>query len=212
MNVQAFVCNAFGENTYIVFDDTGEAVIIDPGFSNAHELKVAEDFVAKEKLSVKRVLNTHLHLDHCMGNGLAKKIWDVDAYAGEKDLFLLQGAVSQARMFGLNFNENLPLPVKFLREGDVVKVGSLNFDVYEVPGHSAGSLAFFERNEKALFAGDVLFLGSYGRTDLPGGDFLTLKKSITEKLFRLPKDTTVFCGHGPCTTIAEESESNDILF
>lgn len=212
MNVQVFVCNPFGENTYVVFDETKDAVIIDPGFCNEHELLKAKTFIAKEGLVVKQILNTHLHLDHCMGNGMAKREWGGDAAACEKDLFLLRGASEQARMFGLGFAEILPEPGKFLVEGDVVKIGNMLFDVLEVPGHSAGSLAFYERNDEALFVGDVLFRGSYGRTDLPGGDFDTLKHSIVDKLFKLPDEVTVFCGHGPSTVIGEEKGCNDILF
>lgn len=207
MNIQVFVCNPFGENTYVVFDETRSAVIIDPGFYDEQELQLAKDFVAEQNLKVCRILNTHLHLDHCIGNGLAVRAWNVPVGVGEPDLPLLQGASMQAAMFGLRLDEELPLPTEFLREGDVVKVGNMEISVLEVPGHSAGSLAFYEKSAGAVFAGDVLFQGSYGRTDLPGGSFGKLMHSIKEKLFALPGNTTVLCGHGPATTIGQEREN-----
>lgn len=211
MNVRHFVCNPFGENTYLAFDETREAVVIDPGFYDEREFLVFKSFLERERLSLKKVLNTHLHLDHCIGNGFVKREWNLDACAHEADLFLLQNAGSQARMFGLEISEELPTSIYPLQEGEALKVGNMDFEVLEVPGHSAGGLAFYEKKAGAIFAGDVLFRGSYGRYDLPGGDFTALKHSIVEKLFKLPENTVVFSGHGLSTTIGNEKIGNDIL-
>lgn len=211
MNVKHFVCNPFGENTYIAYDETREAVVIDPGFYDEREFSVFKLFLEREQLSLKKVLNTHLHLDHCIGNGFVKREWNLDACAHEADLFLLQNASAQAQMFGLEISEALPTDIRFLQEGEALKVGNMDFEVLEVPGHSAGGLAFYEKRAGVVFAGDVLFCGSYGRYDLPGGNFTTLKHSIVQKLFKLPENTVVFCGHGQSTSIGNEKIGNDIL-
>jgi glyoxylase-like metal-dependent hydrolase (beta-lactamase superfamily II) len=205
MKIQGFICNPFQENAYLVYDEAnGDAVMIDPGFYDEAEFLKADRFVKENGLTVRRVLNTHLHLDHCMGNGWVLRKWNLEAEASEKDLFLIQQADYQAQMFGLALNETLPLPKTFLQEGDLISVGNIQLKVIEVPGHSRGGLAFYEERESVLFVGDTLFRGSYGRTDLPGGDTEQLFDSIRKKLLILPGDTLVLSGHGPVTTIGNE--------
>ena len=205
MPARTFPCNPFEENVYIAFDEVSkEAIVIDPGFYNEEEFLKADSFLKQNGLVVRRVLNTHLHLDHCIGNGWALRKWNIGAEASEKDLFLIRNAAIQAQMFGLELNEALPDPCKFLKSGDSISVGSLQFLVLEVPGHSPGGLAFYSPKERVVFAGDTLFRGSYGRTDLPGGNTDQLFNSIRTKLLTLPDDTVVLCGHGPATTIGEE--------
>ena len=204
MNVQKFVCNPFEENTYIVYDDTLEAIIIDPGFYNENELKLLKKFLRKTHLKIKRIVNTHLHLDHCIGNGFIKREFGLDAEVGKEDLFLIPILQQQAEMFCLDIYEPIPEPSLFLKEGDVLNVGNMQFKVLSVPGHSPGSLAFYEEKENVLFSGDVLFYGSRGRTDLMKGNETVLLSSIKEKLLTLPEQTTVYPGHGSSTTIAAE--------
>ncbi len=204
MNLVKFVCNPFEENTYLIWDDCGNALLVDPGFYDEGELLRAERAVCEKNLRLQGILNTHLHLDHCIGNGLAHDRWKISARASEKDLFLLQNAAGQAKMFGLDFDGALPEPQSFLKDGDTVDCGKIHLDVMEVPGHSPGSLAFYSREESLVFVGDVLFRGSYGRTDLPGGSERELMRSICERLLPLPAETKVLCGHGPMTTIGAE--------
>ena len=205
MKIQGFVCNPFQENAYLVYDEAnGEALLIDPGFYNEDEFLKADCFVKKNGLTVRRVLNTHLHLDHCMGNGWVLRKWNLEAEASENDLFLIQHADHQAQMFSLALEETLPLPKSFLKEGDLILVGNIQLKVIEVPGHSRGGLAFYEERENILFVGDTLFRGSHGRTDLPGGDTEQLFDSMRQNLLVLPDDTLVLCGHGPATTIGDE--------
>lgn len=207
MQIQVFPCNPFQENTYIVYDEISkDAVVIDAGFYNAEEFHRADEFVQKNSLHILRVLSTHLHLDHCIGNGFALRGWNVSDFASKKDLFLIEQASSQAKMFGLELSETLPSPQGFLSEGDEIVVGNFTLKVIEVPGHSAGGLAFYAEKENVLFAGDTLFRNSYGRTDLPGGNFDTLMQSL-KKLFTLPAETFVLCGHGPATKIGIEKEN-----
>lgn len=203
MNIQKFVCNPFQENTYFVWDDAGNALLIDPGFYDEAEFSRAARAASERNLQVRAILNTHLHLDHCIGNGFACGHWKMAAQASEKDLFLIRNAARQAAMFGLDLEGPLPDPEKFLKEGDEIVCGKIRLEVFEVPGHSPGSLAFYFRDEGCVFAGDVLFRGSYGRTDLPGGDEATLMRSI-QKLLALPADTAILCGHGPMTTVGQE--------
>jgi len=178
--------------------------VIDPGFYNETEFLKADSFLKQNEITVQRVLNTHLHLDHCIGNGWALRKWNVAAEASEKDLFLIRNATVQAEMFGLELNEALPEPENFLKEDDVISVGNMELRVLEVPGHSPGGLAFYSAAESVVFAGDTLFCGSYGRTDLPGGNTKQLFESIRTKLLSLPDDTIVLSGHGSATTIRNE--------
>lgn len=205
MKVQKFVCNPFRENAYAVFDEASRAaVLIDPGFYDEEEFLRCRRFLDENALRVERVLNTHLHLDHCIGNAFVKNFLNVDAEAGFADLFLAENAQRQAEMFGLEIAEPVPVPQKFLKEGDEVRVGEVCLRVLEVPGHSPGSLAFYSA-DGAIFSGDVIFQGGdYGRTDLPGGDETALFRSIREKILALPAETRIFCGHGPDSTVKAE--------
>lgn len=204
MHIKVFVCNPFQENTYLVWDDEKNAQLIDPGFYDALEFSRAEKWIRENGLIVRRALNTHLHLDHCIGNGFVKETFGVDVEAGTADLFLVQNAERQAQMFGLEIPMRIPSTERFLKDGDIVACGEIRLNVLEVPGHSPGGLAFYDAENALLFAGDTLFRNSYGRTDLPGGDEESLFRSVREKLFRLPENTRVFPGHGPTTTIADE--------
>lgn len=205
MKIQALVCNPFQENTFIVYDDTKEALLIDPGFYNERELRQAERFVEAEGLTIKKVVNTHLHIDHCCGNGLAEAAWGVKPEACELDLYLFDTLGEQAKMFGLEIPQIAPTaPAPTLKPGSVIKIGKMNFEVLLVPGHSTGSIAFYEKAEKAIFAGDVLFRCGVGRTDLAGGSDEILRHTLLDVIFKLPPETRVFCGHGPATTIGYE--------
>lgn len=205
MEIERYVCNPFRENAYLICDEpTKKAVLVDPGFYTEAEFFKLSSFVRENGYSVSRILNTHLHLDHCIGNGFAEEAFGIGAECGLGDLPLAEHIEDQARMFGLEIPCKIPVPKKFLKENDEIHVGNIHLKVLEGPGHSPGSLAFYS-SDGFVFSGDVVFTGGgYGRTDLPGGDEEILMNSIHRKLFRLPGETRIFCGHGPDTIVARE--------
>lgn len=212
MRIYKLTYNPFQENTYILANTDNTCVIIDPGcyFPQEHEHFLG--FIESENLKPIALLNTHAHIDHIMGNHLVLKHFDIDYYLHKEDLFLLEGAGQSASLYGLNQFIPSPAPTKWLEDGQQLIFGEIELKVLFGPGHAPGHVAFYNEKEKVLINGDILFQGSYGRVDLPGGDFATLKKSITEVLFLLPDDTVVYTGHGPETTIGAEKKSNPILF
>lgn len=209
MNIKKFEFNMFPVNTYVLWDsETKEAVLIDPGCFFPQERETLKAFIADNGLKLKRLLNTHLHLDHILGNPFILEEYGLKAEANQEDEFWLVGAKQQARMFGFELQEEPVGLGSHLKEGDQVKFGTITLDILKVPGHSPGSLVFYNRESGDAFAGDVLFLESVGRADLQGGNFKELKAQIIEKLFTLPDETTVHPGHGPSTTIGHEKMYN----
>jgi glyoxylase-like metal-dependent hydrolase (beta-lactamase superfamily II) len=198
------------ENTYVAYDDTKECVIIDPGCVTDAEQLTLSQFISDNQLTVKHLINTHLHLDHAFGNLFVEKTYGVEAQAHKADEFLLQQISSQAEAFGMRYNEKPELK-RFLVESDTISFGHTTLTSIHVPGHSPGSLCFYDAASATLFAGDVLFQGSIGRTDLPQGNYEQLIEGISKKLFILPDETTVYCGHGTTTTIGYEKVYNPYL-
>ncbi len=212
MVIKKFPVNPFPVNTYILHDeDTKECAIIDPGCYWGEEFDQIDSYIERNDLKVKYVLLTHLHLDHALAVPYFAKKYNVDFCANSKDAFLLQNAPAQAAQYGLQL-QYMPIAItKELNEGDVVKLGDKELNIFEVPGHTPGSVAFYSKDLNAAIVGDVLFLGSIGRTDLPGGDYATLIDSIKTKLFTLPDDTLVYSGHGPETNIKYEKNNNPFV-
>jgi len=208
--LKSFCFNAFQENTYVVYDDEKTAFIIDPGNSEPHEDKIIKDFISEKKLQLKRLLLTHGHIDHILGNAFIYEEYGLTAEVHQADLFFLERLPQTAAMYGVEARE-FPMPKTFLKENGVVELGKYKFDCIFTPGHSPGSLCFFNRETKLLIGGDVLFFDSIGRTDLPLGDHATLINSIKEKLFPLGDDVKVYPGHGPSTTIGHERQNNPFL-
>ena len=209
LNVKIFVFNPFMENTLVVYDDhTREAAIVDWGCLYDTERNELKKFIADNNLSVKYLLNTHLHLDHQFGNAWAAAEYGVLPLAHRNDEKLIDNLPSQAMLFGIPDSVDAQPLGGYIAEGDEIKIGGSNLKAIFVPGHSAGSLCFYSASDGILIAGDVLFAGSIGRTDLPGGDFDLLTNGIREKLFTLPLDTKVYPGHGPTTSIDREIHSN----
>lgn len=206
LKVQSFTFNPFEENTYVL-SNGNEAVIIDPGNSNKHESSVLDQYIASEDLKVKYLLNTHCHIDHVLGNYHVKEKYKVPFFIHENDLPVLRSVKVYAPNYGFPSYAEC-LPDSFLKENDEVEVGETRARVLFVPGHAPGHIAFYFESVKKIFSGDVLFLSSIGRTDLPGGDFDTLIESIHQKLFTLPDDVVVYPGHGPTTTIGREKVTN----
>lgn len=212
MKIVKFTFNPIQENTYLAIDDKKNVVIIDPGCYFEEERQLLRDYISKNNLTVRALLNTHGHLDHIMGNAFIKREYDVDLYLHEKDVITLQMGERSAQMYGLNQFESSPMPDVFIKEGETLTFGDISFEVLFCPGHAPGHVVFYSPKDELVINGDVLFKGSYGRVDLPGGDFNTLKESITKKMFTLPDNTLVYTGHGPETTIGEEKKSNPILW
>ena len=207
MKIKQFVFNAFSENTYVLYDDTKACVIVDPGCYENHEKKVLSEFIEDNKLEVKALINTHCHIDHVLGNYYIKNEYGVDLYIHEEDVATLKSNEVVSQFYGFGAYEPCEAD-KYLREGDIVRFGDSELRVIFVPGHAPGHIALVNEKEKICIGGDVLFLQSIGRTDLPGGDHETLLRSIKSKMFVLEDDMKVFCGHGPGTTIGYEKKYN----
>ena len=211
MHIKSFQFNPFQENTYVLSDDTGEAVIIDCGCLSSNDDERLTLYLTTEKLQVKHVLNTHLHLDHSFGNYMVAHTLGVLPEAHRADEFLIGQLIAQSQAFGIQgVVREQPLG-GYLQEGDVVSFGRTQLEVLHVPGHSPGSICFYCRAENVIFVGDVLFAGSIGRTDLPKGNYAELIAGIQRKLMVLPDETIVYSGHGPATTIGNERVNNPYL-
>lgn len=211
IKLHKFIFNPFQENTYVVWDDeTSETIIIDPGCSTKNEEIELENLIEKNNLNVKYLLNTHCHIDHVLGNKFIKDKYNIDYYAPELDLPLLENVTEQAKMFGLNIPPS-PLPDKFITEDLILNIGSTLMSFIFTPGHTPGEYCVLFDKENICISGDVLFLEGIGRTDLWGGDYDTLLSSIRQKLFILDDEVTVLPGHGDKTTIANEKNNNPFL-
>lgn len=208
MKIKRFEFNMLPVNCYLAYDNTKEAVIIDPGCLYTEEKEFLRDYIASKGLTVKHQLCTHLHLDHVFGCKFIKETYGLGIEANPADEYWLEQAPHQARAFGLTYPE-IKEPIETpLFDGDIITFGNLQLEAICVPGHSPGSLAFYCREKLVLFSGDVLFQGSIGRADLQGGNFEELKENICNRLFTLPDDVAVYPGHGPSTTIGYEKRNN----
>lgn len=204
------VFNSFMENTWVLYDETRECVIIDPGCSHEAEEVDLLRFIEEKRLTPVGMYNTHLHIDHFFGNDYVMKTWHLSMRIHPEGIHFLNTAVGFASVFGYDL-KGVPTPEGELHEGDVIRFGNSVLEVIETPGHAAGSFCFINRAEHFVLTGDVLFQGSIGRTDLPSGDFDQLMDSIKNKLFQLEDDYRVLPGHGPETTIGEEKQSNPFV-
>jgi hydroxyacylglutathione hydrolase len=210
LKIESFTFNPFSENTYVLYDDTKECVVIDPGCSNKTEQQELQAFLKTNELKVVRLLNTHCHIDHVLGNKFVADTYGVPLEIHEDDLPVLRSVPTYSAAYGFPQYQEV-LPEKFLKEGEDVAFGNTKLEVLFTPGHAPGHVVFYHPESQNLIGGDVLFQRSIGRTDLPGGDYDTLIQSIRTKLFTLPEEVTVHPGHGPSTTIGEEKASNPFL-
>ena len=207
ITVRSFVFNPFSENTYVVFDETNEALIVDPGCYDPQEQKTLNDFIISSGLTVKLLLNTHCHIDHVLGNDFVKTTYQVPLLIPPLEENLLRAVKAYAPNYGFaRYRE--ASPDQWLNEGDEVTWGNSLLKVLALPGHSPGHIGLYSQAQQFVLSGDVLFQGSIGRTDLPGGDHDTLIKSIHKKLFVLPDEVVVYAGHGGDTTLGEEKRTN----
>jgi len=210
MNVAAFVFTGWSENTYVLYDDSKECIIVDPGCNDEGERQALVDFIESNELTPVKLVNTHCHIDHVFGNKFVSEKYKLPLEAHKGEQIVLDNMVQVAAMYGASYEPGPDISV-FLEEGEYLEFGSTKLEIYLTPGHSPASLSFFHRESKQLIAGDVLFKGSIGRTDLPGGNYDTLIASIKDKLFPLGDEVIVYNGHGPSTTIGEEKRSNPFL-
>ena len=210
MEIHTFVFNPVQENTYIIWDETGECAIIDAGCFNQREFEKLDSFITANKLRPVKLVNTHCHFDHIFGVEKCRTAYKLQWEAHSGDNFLIESAPSKGAMFGIPV-QPVALPEVILNEGDKVCFGKSVLKIIHVPGHSPGSICLYEEKSKILITGDVLFNGSIGRTDLDGGDYGTLITGIKSKLLVLPDNVTVYPGHGPATTIGDEKVKNPFL-
>ncbi|GAA4322261.1 MBL fold metallo-hydrolase [Flaviaesturariibacter amylovorans] len=210
LTVQTFTFNPVQENTYLVYNEEGACCIIDPGCYFASEEKVLSDFITTSGLKPVLLLNTHCHLDHIFGNRFVQRTWGLELHLHRLEEPVLELGPASGQLWQLPF-ENYDGPRHFLDEGDAVRIGSDELHVLFTPGHSPGSITFYQPVQRFAIAGDVLFNGSVGRTDLPGGSFQLLEESIRTKLYTLPEDVIVYPGHGGSTTIGDERRDNPFV-
>jgi glyoxylase-like metal-dependent hydrolase (beta-lactamase superfamily II) len=207
MKIQRFEFNPFQENTYILFDDTKECVIIDPGCYDTDEREQLTSFIRDNKLVVKALWNTHCHIDHVLGNAFVKRTYNTKLWIHPLDEPVLRAVSSYSSNYGFHQYEETSID-EYFKEGQQVSFGEQTLEVFFLPGHAPGHVGFYHKGGKVIIAGDVLFYNSIGRTDLPGGNYDTLIQSIQQKLFLLPDDVTVYPGHGPETSIGYEKKTN----
>jgi len=210
IEIKTFVFNPFMENTFILNDETLDCVIIDPGCADSKEENQLNDYVENNGLNVKLLLNTHCHIDHVLGNYFVKSKYDVPFVCNEIEIPLLKAVKDYAPHYGFNGYKEV-LPDRTIQEGERVEFGNSKLEVLFVPGHSPGHVAFYNPEQKFCVSGDVLFNGSIGRTDLPGGDYNTLIRAIHDKLFPLGDEVVIYNGHGPKTDIKSEKRSNPFV-
>lgn len=206
MTVKPFVVSPFAENCYVCHD-AGEAVLIDPGTATESERRTVLDYITRNDLRVRHLLLTHAHIDHIFGCAFFAREFGMKWKLHEADLPLLDNAELQARMFGVEL-ERPAAPETSLEEGGTVRFGRATWEILHTPGHSPGSVSFYDEANGFVIGGDVLFQGSIGRTDLWGGSMPALMGSIRTKLLPLPDETVVYAGHGPSTTIGQERRTN----
>lgn len=208
--IECFTCNPYQENTYLLYDDSAECAIIDPGMYTGDEQNQVLKFIAENKLKPVLLLNTHCHIDHVLGNKFIYDTYGLLPQFHKGEEIVLNAVVSYAPQMGIRY-EVSPLPEEYLAESGVISFGETELELIFSPGHSPAHLCFYNKADRFLIGGDVLFYQSIGRTDLPGGDHDLLLKNIREKLFILPDDCRVFPGHGPATTIGFEKQFNPFL-
>lgn len=210
LHIHRFVFNPFQENTYILYNEAGKGIIVDPGFSNETERDAFTRFIDEKKLEPVYLLNTHCHIDHILGNQFVYDTWKLPLHIHEGEQVVLQSGPKVAEMYGFSL-EAYTGPLVFLDARDTISLDSDKITLFFTPGHSPASLSFYHQESGILISGDTLFSGSIGRTDLPGGDFATLEHSIRTQLYTLPDDTKVYSGHGPGTSIGYEKKNNPFI-
>lgn len=211
IKVHFFVFSPFSENTYILSDETSECIIIDPGCYTEVERKKLTQYIEESKLNPTRLINTHCHIDHVFGNRFVAEKYDLELEIHQAEIPVLNSLSTVAQMYGIPDVQQSPDPAHFIEEGSVIEFGNSQLSVLFTPGHSPGSISFYCKEQQFIISGDVLFEGSIGRTDLPGGDQETLMNSILQQLMPLPDEVIVYSGHGNPTQIGVERKNNPFI-
>lgn len=206
-SIQSFTFNPFQENTYIISNENNECIIIDPGCSKVAENEIILNYISQNALKPIHLINTHCHIDHILGNQFIAKTYDLKLTAHQFEIPILAGGEYVSKMYGIPYIMSPEIEIELEDDSDF-QFGQHHFKIIHAPGHSPGSICLYNKQESYLIGGDVLFYGSIGRTDLPGGNHEQLIKSIQEKLFVLPDNVTVYSGHGSKTTIGFEKRTN----
>lgn len=210
LQIKTFTFNPFSENTYVLFDETKEATIFDPGCFDKREKETLANFILAEGLKVTQLVNTHCHIDHVLGNTFVKNTYKVPLWIHRNEIPVLKSVKVYAPNYGFAGYQEAEADA-FIDEKQKLTIGNQILDILFVPGHAPGHLVFYHQPTGICIAGDTLFQGSIGRTDLPGGDHQTLLNSIRREMLNLPQETTVYPGHGPATSIGEEKENNPFV-
>lgn len=212
LKVKQFIFNPFEESTFLLIDEaTRSAVVVDPGMFDSSEQRVFDDFIRTHNIRLTQIVNTHMHVDHCLSDNYVRDSYGVKVAASLADRDLSMALPDQARRFGFRQPVSAVAIDIDLKDGDIIEVGESRLEVIAVPGHSQGGIALYSAPDRLLIAGDSLFRGSIGRTDFVGGNHQQLVDNVRNRLLTLPDDTVVLPGHGPFTTIADEKRSNPFL-
>jgi glyoxylase-like metal-dependent hydrolase (beta-lactamase superfamily II) len=210
ITLKTFTFNAFAENSFVLSDETGECIIVDAGCDSSSEKAILDEYITNNNLKPVALVNTHGHVDHVVGSRYVTHKYNIPFWCHAEDVPVIATAQKQGEFFGFNIEEP-PVVSKYLTENEDIQFGHSSLKVLHVPGHSPGSTALYCKEQKFVIVGDVLFNGSIGRTDLPGGDYDAIMNSIMGKLMKLPDDTIVYPGHGPKTSIHQEALTNPFL-
>jgi len=210
ITIQDFCFSAFQENTYVLYNEFKEAIIIDPGCYTRIEEKILTDFIRKENLKPTLLLNTHCHLDHVFGNNYVSETYGLTAHIHPNEQIVLDRLPEAAAKWGAP-TKAYKGAIQYIHEGEMIQFGTDTFKVLLTPGHSPGSVCFYHAQQDFMIGGDLIFKDGVGRTDLPGANPLDLIKSIRKEIFPLPDSLTIYSGHGPVTTWGREKEHNPYI-
>ncbi|CAI8317611.1 MAG: MBL fold hydrolase [Bacteroidetes bacterium MED-G17] len=210
LRVKSFSCNPFQENTFLIYNEIGQAVVIDPGMSNAYEEDMFSNFVHEKNLKLTQMVNTHCHIDHILGVSYIHEIYGLSLYFHPKEQVIWDMAIATAHMYSLPYNNHID-DVKYITEEETIQLSGEQLEIIFTPGHSPGSISFYCPKNNWAIVGDTLFKQSIGRTDLPMGNHIQLINSIKDRLLSLPMETKVYCGHGESTIVSDEKKRNPYL-
>ncbi len=212
LQIKCFVFNPISVNTYVIYNESKDCVIIDAGNSNLREDNILFDFIEKNELKPIMILNTHGHIDHILGNHETANKFKVPMASHPDGIDYFKTAHAYAGAFGINYDKNSTVyPSIDLFDNQVINIGDDELKVIHTPGHAKGCCCFYCEEQDFLITGDTLFCRGVGRTDLPGGSYSELVESIKFKLYELPDETVCYCGHGPETTIGDEKQHGMII-
>lgn len=209
LKIKCFVFNPISVNTFVIYNESNDCIIIDAGNCNSREDNAIFEFIDNKHLKPIMILNTHAHIDHILGNFATVKKYDIPLASHPDGYDYFKTAYAYAGAFGIYYeDENTIYPTISLYDKQIINIGDDILEVIHTPGHAKGCCCFYNKAQGFLITGDTLFCRGVGRTDLPGGSYTELVDSIKNKLYELPNETVCYCGHGPETTIGDEKRCN----